>query len=184
MERKQFLQQTALLTAFIGISKFTKANSKSNPIQPFVVGKGKSRKGRNQFFKGKHPNDVKISGKDTNQQLAVFEYIGYDKIGPLLHIHLEQEEIFFVAEGTYRFKVGDELKELGPGDTIFLPRNIAHTWIQTSDYGRLLYAVTPAGKLEDFFDTMENLKAPPTQAEVDKIHAEHGMKLVGPGLTL
>ncbi len=59
------------------------------------------------LYKGKYPNDIKVSGKDTDGQLSIFEYVGFDKIGPSLHVHLEQDEIFYVIEGDYRFKIGD-----------------------------------------------------------------------------
>ena len=74
--------------------------------------------------------------------------------------------------------------ELTAGDTIFLPRNIPHTWIQKTDFGKLIYFVQPAGKTEDFFRAMNNLDHKPSKAEIDKIHAACGMKVIGPGLTI
>jgi hypothetical protein len=38
--------------------------------------------------------------------------------------------------------------------------------------------------MEEFFITLNGLKQMPTKAEMDRIHAEHGMKSVGPPLTL
>ena len=70
------------------------------------------------------------------------------------------------------------------GDTIFLPRQIPHTWIQLSDKGKLIYYLQPAGQMEEFFMTMNDLKGRPTADEMDKIHAAHGMKVVGPPLSL
>jgi quercetin 2,3-dioxygenase len=182
MQRKKFLA-----TAFAAIPAFafagTPVTNQTNK-KSFTVKSGKGRFGEQFLFKGKNPNDIKISKKDTGNQLAVFEYIGYEKTGPALHLHFSQDEIFYVAEGKYRFVVGEETQELAAGDTIFLPRNIPHTWIQLSDTGKLIYFVQPAGKMEDFFRWMNNLDHPPTQKEIDKIHADHQMKVVGPPLTL
>jgi hypothetical protein len=36
--------------------------------------------------------------------------------------------------------------------------------------------------MEDFFLKLNSLTKPPTQAEMDKIHADHDMKTVGPPL--
>jgi quercetin dioxygenase-like cupin family protein len=182
MQRKQFLATTLAAIPVLGFSKtiFKDESAKKT----FTVKAGKGRFNESFLFKGKNPNDIKISKKDTNNQLAVFEYIGYEKIGPALHIHLKQDEIFYVSEGEYRFVVGDETQILTAGDTIFLPRNVPHTWIQLSDKGKLVYFVQPAGKMEEFFRTMNNLTHPPTSAEINKIHADCDLKVVGPPLNL
>lgn len=182
MERKEFLFGSVSMAAILTLSKTGFAQS--GVRDPFVVRAGKGRFGESFLYKGKNPNDIKISGKDTNGQLAMFEYIGYDKTGPSLHVHFDQDEIFYVAEGNYKFSVGGKLMELTAGDTIFLPRNIPHTWIQKTDFGKLIYFVQPAGKTEDFFRAMNNLDHKPSKAEIDKIHAACGMKVIGPGLTI
>lgn len=204
MERKQFLTGLALgLPALAqwsnpvsaapasaptplpqeGVHSPVTVNPGSNP-QPFVVGAGASRFGEVVKFLGVHPNDLKISSKDTGGALSMFDYTGLGKVGPMLHIHFEQDEVFTVVSGRYRFKVGDELKELGAGDTIFLPRGIPHTWIQLTDRGRLIYFLQPAGKMEEFFSTMNKMTGPPSTEEMDRIHAAHQMKVVGPPLSL
>ncbi|TCD28781.1 cupin domain-containing protein [Pedobacter psychrodurus] len=182
MERKEFLLGSLSIAAFLTLNKTGYAENGDK--EPFIVKSGKGRFGESFLYKGKNPNDIKISGKDTNGQLAVFEYIGYEKTGPSLHIHFDQDEIFYVAEGNYKFSVDGKLMELASGDTIFLPRNIPHTWIQRTDFGKLIYFVQPAGKAEEFFRTMNNFGHKPSKAEVDKIHADCGMKVIGPGLTI
>ncbi|GAB2809697.1 cupin domain-containing protein [Ferruginibacter profundus] len=182
MKRKQFLATTLAAIPAIGFSNALL--SKNSSKKSFTVKAGKGRFGESFLYKGKNPNDIKISKKDTGNQLAVFEYIGYEKSGPSLHLHFYQDEIFYVAEGNYRFVVGDSTQELQAGDTIFLPRNVPHTWLQLTDKGRLVYFVQPAGKMEDFFRTMNNLTHPPTEAEVKKIHLDNDMKIIGPPLSL
>ncbi len=182
MQRKQFL-----LTALGGIPLLTFAQFDDNTTstrKPFTVEAGKGRFGEVIKFLGVHPNNNKISGKDTNQQLSVFEYIGLGKVGPSLHMHLSQDEVFYVIEGEYRFVVGDETHILKVGDTIFLPRMIPHTWIQLTDRGKLIYFLQPAGKMEEFFQKMNSLTERPTDEEIKKINLEHGIVNVGPPLTL
>lgn len=153
-------------------------------MKPFVVRAGGSRFNEPMKYRGVHPNNVIISRKDTGDALSVFAYTGLARVGPSLHMHFHQDEFFYVVEGSYRFVVGNETMELGVGDTIFLPRNIPHGWIQLTDKGSLLYAVQPAGTLEDFFKEMNGLKKPPTAEESQQIHLKHGMKVVGPPLNL
>jgi quercetin 2,3-dioxygenase len=184
MNRKDFLLNSLLAIPAMGLAKSAKSDhSPSNPT-PFVVDAGKSRFGEVVKFLGVHPNDLKISSRDTDGQLSMFDYTGLAKIGPMLHVHLHQDEVFTVIEGQYRFVVGQETHVLTPGQTIFLPRGIPHTWIQLTDRGRLIYFLQPAGKMEEFFSLMNKLTAPPSPEEMDRIHAEHGMKVVGPPLTL
>lgn len=182
MERKKFLQTGMIAAAVLATGKT--ALSASSEKKPFKIAAGKGRFNESFLYKGKNPNDIKIAGKDTDGQLAMFEYIGYEKIGPSLHVHFYQDEVFYVVEGHYRFVVGAETIMMNPGDTIFLPRNVPHTWIQLTDKGKLVYFVQPAGKAEEFFRTMNNLKHIPTKEEVDQIHEACGMKVVGPPLTL
>lgn len=182
MKRKDFLLSSMGASALLAMAQPGRAQA---PVKkPFKIAAGKGRFNESFLYKGKNPNDIKISGKDTNDQLAMFEYIGYEKTGPSLHVHFHQDEIFYVIDGAYRFVVGNEIMMMNPGDTIFLPRNIPHTWIQLTDLGKLVYFVQPAGKAEEFFRTMNNLKHQPTKQEVDEIHAACGMKVVGPPLTL
>lgn len=182
MQRKKFLQMGLSATALLALRKTAGATAPAT--KPFKVAAGNGRFGESFLYKGKHPNDIKISTEDTDGQIAMFEYIGYEKIGPSLHVHFHQDEVFYVVEGSYRFVVGNETMMMNPGDTIFLPRNIPHTWIQLTDKGKLVYFVQPAGKAEEFFRTMNNLKVAPSREEIDKIHDACGMKVVGPALSL
>jgi quercetin 2,3-dioxygenase len=181
MQRKDFLLTTLAATPTFAFSPlFAKENGAT---KHFVVLDGKSR--FNEMTKlGPNTNDIKVSKKDTNNQLSIFEYTGLEKSGPPLHVHFAQDEVFQVTEGSYRFVVGEEQMQLNVGDTIFLPRNIPHTWIQLTDKGKLTYLVQPAGTMEEFFRKMSALTRPPTPEEAQKIHKAHGMKVVGPPLTL
>jgi quercetin 2,3-dioxygenase len=181
MKRKKFLLTTmAALPAFA----FARSNSHTvNTRKPFIVRTGKNRSGDQMIkFMGTHPNDVVISRKDTDNAMSVFLFSGYGSAGTPLHVHYHQDEFFYIVEGQYRFVCGDMKSELNPGDTIFLPRNIPHQWLQLSKTGKLLYAVNPAGTLEDMFKELNELKAPPTETELAKLLNRHGQKLLGPPL--
>jgi quercetin dioxygenase-like cupin family protein len=182
MKRKDFLLTTLAATPLLAFSRIDAGDQGAK--QPFTVKAGKGRFDETILFKGIHPNDTKISGKDTGGQLAVFEYTGTEKTGPSLHLHYQQDEVFYVVEGDYRFVVGEETHTLKAGDTIFLPRNIPHSWIQLSEKGKLIYLVQPAGKLEDFFRFMNTLTKRLPEKEMEQVHKKHGMKVVGPPLSL
>ena len=155
------------------------------PQKGFKVNKGEGRYHGHIQLKGVNANvlDVKISGKDTNGDLAVFEQTSLSpKRGTPLHVHPNQDEIFHVQEGEYAFLVGEDHHRLTAGDCIFLPRNVPHAWTQVSDTGRMTVILQPAGKLEAFFVTMASLKQEPSKEEMAKIFAAHDMQVVGPPL--
>jgi len=181
MQRRKFLATTAVALPGIMLGTTAMGND-AVATKGVVVKAGASRFNETTKLGGKSPNDIKVSSKDTNKQLAVFEYVGNEKGGPPLHLHLYQDEIFFIVAGNYTFKVGDDTYQLTAGDTIFLPRNVPHAFAQTSDKGRMFFMFQPAGKMEDFFRAIGALQAPPSPAEGAAIFEAHEMKVVGPPL--
>lgn len=191
MQRRHFLA-TSLLAAPAAALAATglphpalpSADETSTPnASSFVVNAGEGRF-QERTFVGPNPNDIKISGKDTGGALAMFEYTGVAKGGPSLHLHVAQDEVFYVVSGEYLFVVGDEQRQLKAGDTIFLPRQVPHTWTQLTDTGKLVYFLQPAGQMEDFFRALSASKTPRTQAEREKMSRDHGMQLLGPPLPI
>lgn len=152
------------------------------PEKGFVVRATESRFGEKTVIGGKSPNDIKVSLKDTDGELTIFEYAGNEKGGPPLHFHPNQDEVFFIMAGEYLFQVGEQTHSLKPGDTIFAPRNVPHTFAQLTETGKMLFLFQPSGKMEDFFRAVGNLNGPPTPAQGAEMFAKHDMKVVGPPL--
>ena len=149
----------------------------------FLVKAGESRTGRHLKMKGVTLNvlGLKISSADTFGELAVFEQTGFTNMGgPPLHIHPYQDEFFYILEGEYQFQVDQSRYHLSPGDTIFLPRNIKHAFIQLTEKAKVLVSYTPAGKMESFFATTDSWTEPPDDDLVRKTFADHDMVIAGP----
>jgi len=148
----------------------------------FKVNAGDARFGEHFKMKGVTLNtlDIKISGTDAENDLAVFEQTGLTPNGgPPLHIHPFQDEWFYVIEGEYLFQVGDDKYQMKSGDTIFLPRNVQHAFIQLTEKGKMIVSYLPAGKMEAFFRVTDKWTSPPTKEEIVKVFADHDMKVVG-----
>jgi quercetin dioxygenase-like cupin family protein len=184
MRRRNFV-----LTALTSIPAIAFAKIKSfvnlRNDKGFKVAAGDARFGVHYKMKGVTLNtlDIKISGKDTESDLAVFEQTGLTpKGGPPLHIHPNQDEWFYIIEGEYLFQVGEDKYAMKPGDTIFLPRKVKHAFVQLTDKGKMIVSYLPAGKMEDFFAVTDKWTSPPTQAEIVKVFADHDMQVVGPPL--
>jgi quercetin dioxygenase-like cupin family protein len=119
----------------------------------FKAAAGEGRIHGHLRLKGVNENilDLKVSGKDINGRLAIFEQTSLSpKRGTPLHVHHKQDEVFYVLEGEYAFKVSEESFNLKRGDSIFLPMKIPHAWTQVSDKGKIDGDFATAGKLEDF----------------------------------
>jgi quercetin dioxygenase-like cupin family protein len=151
----------------------------------FRIKSGESGTGKHLKMKGVTLNvlDLKISSNDTNGNLSMFEQTGFTpKGGPPLHIHPYQDEYFYILEGEYQFQVGQDKYRLNPGDTIFLPRNVQHAFIQLTENARVLVSYMPAGKMESFFETTDSWTSPPDQDLIIRTFADHDMIVVGPPL--
>ncbi len=182
MQRRKFIATTAATIPAIVFAQ-KPAIQPTRTGRGFVVKANGSRYNESTvLFGGTSPNDCKVSGKDTGGSLAVFEYTGNVKGGPPLHIHHKQDEIFFIVEGEYTFKVGNDIYQLTKGDTIFLPRQVPHAFAQTSEKGRMYFMFQPAGKMEDYFRKLARFKGQPKPEEAAALFSEHEMKVVGPPL--
>jgi quercetin dioxygenase-like cupin family protein len=95
-----------------------------------------------------------INGDETGGQYCTMEVVVAPRNGPDPHSHDKEEESFYVLEGEYDFKVGDQTFRARQGDFIHIPRDTVHEFKNALDTrGRLLATFTPAG-IERFF--MEN----------------------------
>src|SRR6186713_624559 len=146
MKRGTFVL-SALTVFAAGLFTKVKANILPRTGKGFKVQSGEARFGEHYKMKGVTLNnlDIKISGADTENDLAVFEQTGLTPNGgPPLHIHPLQDEWFYVIEGEYLFQVGIDNYELKAGDTIFLPRNVKHAFLQKTEKGKMIVSYLPA----------------------------------------
>jgi mannose-6-phosphate isomerase-like protein (cupin superfamily) len=93
---------------------------------------------------------VKVSGESTGGAMSVLE-----EVPPLvdtpLHVHANEDELFYPLEGEHVFLVGDEEVRASPGSAVFAPRGIPHSQRRVvPGVGRTLIVITPGG-FEGFF---------------------------------
>jgi quercetin dioxygenase-like cupin family protein len=181
MQRRKFLATATLATTVLAVSAGKLPTNTSNK-KCFIVKNGEARFGKHTPF-GINPTDTKISAKDTDGIFSVFEFIGKEKVGPPLHLHFAQDEIFYVIEGEYLFQLDQDQSIAKAGDTVFLPKNVPHTWLQLTDKGKLIYLLQPAGKFEEFFEKFSTMKELPPMEEMQKFYMAYGMKIMGPPLS-
>jgi mannose-6-phosphate isomerase-like protein (cupin superfamily) len=98
--------------------------------------------------------DVKILVRATAESTGgAFTLV--EEVPPLvdtpLHVHANDDELFYILEGEHVVQVGDREFRVGPGGMVFAPRGIPHSQRRVEPgVGRLLALTTPAG-LDGFF---------------------------------
>jgi mannose-6-phosphate isomerase-like protein (cupin superfamily) len=113
--------------------------------------------------------------------LLVLENTFHAPGGPARHLHLDQDEWFYVLEGEFLIEVGHDRRRLRPGDSLLAPRRVPHVWAHVgAARGRILVAFLPAGRMEAFFREATRSDAMPAQDP--ELWRAHGMELVGPPL--
>jgi DNA-binding transcriptional MerR regulator len=145
----------------------------------FSVAAGKDR--FNEQIKlgglGGEPNDCKVSGKDTDGAMCVFEFTGASGGPP--HLHHDQDEWIYVVEGEFEFHVGNKRFHLSACESVFMPRKVAHMWGCVSGKpGKIINVYQPAGTMEEFF---RELGKPPkdlitAEQMVEKTYTEEQVK--------
>lgn len=182
MKRRLFLQ-VPLLAPFL--TAYAQTRQGQSPQKGFVVKSGQDRRQEELLIMGGQ-FDCKVSGRDTNGSLCIYDTIRQEKGGPAYHFHYSQDEYFYVIKGEFTVKVGDDVFNLKAGDLAFAPRKVPHAFAKTSDgEAQMLVMFQPAGSMEDFFKQMAKLgKEIPKDQEkrLKKLWADHGMQIVGPPL--
>src|SRR5260370_18236256 len=89
---------------------------------------------------------MKLFGHETGQSVTLFEQtVPAGSKNSWLHLHRDSDEIAWVLEGEFTFKIGDEVTTGGPGTCAFMPRNVAHAWKNIgNDTGRVIALYPPA----------------------------------------
>jgi quercetin dioxygenase-like cupin family protein len=155
----------------------------NRPKKAIKITAGNDRFNEPKLIRGVFKMDCKVSGKDTNGELSIFENVCPQKGGPGLHLHPDQDEWIYVLAGEFAVKIGEEDFRLTTGDSIFAPRKIPHTFAFVGEgTGKLMLVYQPAGKMEEYYRTVSALTRPPSAEEIKKIYHTHGMELVGPEL--
>ena len=169
--------------------KGTKKMKSEELFMGFSVGAGKDR-----FSEGFNHDgtsiDCKVSGKDTDGAMCVLEV---SNTGWVRHVNRDQDEWIYVVDGEVELEIGKKRFHLATRDSMFIPRNVEHAWAGVP--ARVINTYQPAGKIEEFFQSVAKFKGLPTRAQVieksytteqieglKQLFEAHGMVVTGPPL--
>ncbi len=187
MTRNYFVKLVSTIGSFLSVpfTVMAKHLSKKRIEKGIKVDAGKDRFGKSiSLFEG-DSFFCKVSTKDTDGDIYIFESKRDKKGGPPLHYHYEQDEWWYILEGEFLFKVGDQTFTAKAGDSVFGPRMVPHAFAKTNEgASKLLMAFQPAGKMEELFKAIsEGGMSKLSEEEKIKFRDAHGLKVVGPALT-
>ena len=131
------------------------------------------------------------AGEDT---LSILEHHGPARDSPPLHVHVNEDEVFHVLTGEFRFRVGDNEVVLTSGQWLLTPKGVPHSYLITSPDGGRWLTVTSHTDFERFVRAigrpalgpdLPEPTGPPTPAqaaELANMAGRFGIQLVGPPL--
>jgi quercetin dioxygenase-like cupin family protein len=122
---------------------------------------------------------MKTNGRSTRDAYSLFEYtVPPETSGPPPHLHTREDESFVCLAGRLDVTLGGQDFVLEPGDYLFLPRNVVHTFRNSyAAEARIISVVSPAG-LEAYYQALGELPPGPKDISmIQKIMAEFGIEL-------
>ena len=108
--------------------------------------------------------------------------------GPPLHVHHNEDETFYILEGSVTMFVGGERIDLEAGDYCFGARNVPHAYLVRSERARMLVTISPSGSEQLFVSLGIPVTGaePPTDSvlppmpEMVRLFAGYGAEILGP----
>ena len=126
-----------------------------------------------------------LEGKDTNRQLAMFEFtVPAGAKVPMPHYHERYDEAIYGVEGVMTFTVNGQPTDIAPGQSCFIPRGAAHGFNNLkAATAKALAVVTPALIGPEFFRetaAIVNAGGPPDLEKLKAVLIRHGLVPVLP----
>ena len=93
-----------------------------------------------------------ISPEQTDGTMALVDMTLPKGVEPPPHMHTNEDESFYLLEGSVTFHIGDTVIKAKQGEAVFAPRMVPHYFIINSTTARFLTAITPGKFLEYFME--------------------------------
>jgi sulfatase modifying factor 1 len=120
---------------------------------------------------------AKVTSEMSGGAYFIFEAVLPPGDGVQLHRHVNQDEIFYVLDGTFQLQIGDDVLTVSKGDLGNLTKPVPHRMHNIGKVpAKALFTVVPGG-LEVFFEQSRNITDPKNLAALAKTY---GMEFLGP----
>lgn len=121
-----------------------------------------------------------VDGQPSNGRFSLVEHpIEPRGLAAPMHLHTREDEYSFVLEGSWGFQLGEDIVYAGPGDLVYKPRDVWHTFWNASDRpARLLEIISPSGFEQFFVEMADALQRDPTDVEgLIRLTARYGLEM-------
>ena len=187
LDRRKLLTSSAAAVAVSAFSRSEVQADQTNVPGAFTVRAGEGRSGGQWLVHGEKVFSTKVSGVDVGKRYAVLEIHTPPGLGPELHIHLGQNELFYVLKGSIGLQCGSDRTVLKAGDSFMAPADVPHAYVTLgTEPAHMLNLFDPAGRTEAFFADyapLISVEGEPDHKKLAEAYARHGMKVVGAPLT-
>ena len=123
---------------------------------------------------------LKLAAGQTGESIMLFEETVPAGTGSTHHLHHDSDEVVWVLEGEFTFKIGDEVFSGGAGTCAFLPRNVPHAWKSNGPgKGRAVFLYTP-GRTGRFIEERFERGQPLSDAERAHALERYRWEVIGP----
>ena len=112
------------------------------------------------------PHAVLVEGHENPGNYEILEITGDEGMGVPLHVHDNEDETFYVAEGEVAFITEDGEVTGAAGMCVNLPRSVPHGYRIEASASRMVLAISPGG-LVPMFRELANL--PPGEPDLDDV---------------
>jgi mannose-6-phosphate isomerase-like protein (cupin superfamily) len=121
-----------------------------------------------------------VTGEESGGSMFALDCLVGAGGGPPPHRHLAEDELFVIHSGQVTFTAEGRTRKVGPGESVFVPRTTAHTYVNHgSEDAHMLAVYTPAG-MERWFEEVctpvldPSLAPPPVTPELIERMLEAG----------
>jgi quercetin dioxygenase-like cupin family protein len=116
---------------------------------------------------------------DGARRASCVEFTAASGFDTGLHVHQRLEETFYVLDGDFEFRVGDETHQATPGATIFVPPGVPHAFANRgAAQSKLLLIMSPPEHDRYFEELAEILAAdgPPDTEAIATLREKYDTK--------
>ena len=103
-----------------------------------------------RLYRGSSVMKFLLTSQDTNGALSIIDVHMLAGTEPPRHVHDREDEVFIIKKGEITFFIGENIVKGRPGDVIFAPRRVAHTFRIDTPAAKVLTIITP-GDFAQFF---------------------------------
>ncbi len=129
-----------------------------------------------------------VTGAQSDGAYFIMEALVPPDGGPPPHIHLREQESFYLLDGTLDIQMGDTVVQASRGDFVHIPCGTVHCFRNTGqNTARMLLIFSPGGIERFFEETLEPVveRTVPQPANMDAVVARyveaaprHGLQFV------